>query len=583
MQIVNKIKDYFERFGEVEKVRVHSKDTFQYGFVQFKTTDAAKLVLARSRHWIGNCSVKVKAADRWHQPDKAANPQFPPPDFDSDLNILNALNDDCLRVIFKYLSMVDLVNAAEVCVRFNQHAQQAFSSKHKNVLINEKSKIFARSMGHDQRLQTLESMFRNFGTSIRSLTISPVCRDPDNILYSTHYQVLQMIEKHAARHLKELKLMDFQIRAKLVQSTFSNIERLELIDCTMSNQKGSVVTASNLKVLHIEASEWKQRLINQQFNTVKEIHLIRNPNLTDFQLSHFVTSYPSLNKLVIRENDGLDRVGAIRLVGQRLQHLVELEIDQDFTNSNMREFQKSVESLSQLKCLKSLTLNFLDSSVEPLMKGLVANNVPIEQLTLKLGGITNDAIEAITKLKQIKTLELIDMEDLMDMQMVDLVKHLPLLQHFTLEGISADELNCSTLKDIVARGTKLSSIDLKSIDYVLSIEDDDYKTMLRSVQSRPQKVQLSIEVSGRGSVIDFDEELLQKNRDWLNINEQVLYDGIDALEFILDHGLGLHDWFQSDDEDDFDMFSDTDSDDSDSDDNEQDFSNLVNGRHFDLD
>lgn len=572
MQIVTKIKGYFERFGEVEKVRVHSKETFQYGFVQFKTSDAASMVLSRSRHRIVNCWVKVKAADFWHQPDcnaRAAHPQFPPPDFDSDSNIINALNDDCLRVIFKHLSLVDLVNAAQVCVRFNQHAQQVFSSKHRDVVINERSSIFNRSMNHDERLQILGSMLENFSSSIRSLTISPVCGRFDN---DTHGQTLQLIEKHAASHLKELKLVGFQFRTKLVQSTFSHIENLQLIRCSMNNnQKGTMATAENLKVLHIEASDWKQRLINLRFDTVKEIHLIRNSKLSNFQLSHFVATCPSLNKLVIKENEGINSVGVIRLIGQRLPNLVELELDQEFT---LNQFQKTVENLSQLKSLKSLKLNFNDLAIAPLMKGLVANKVPIEQLTLKVGSISNDAIEAISQLKQIKSLELIDMDDLKSVHMIDLVKNLPLLQHFTLEGTSGDELDCTTLMNIVAHGTKLSNIDLTSIDYILTIHDEDYKTMLKSVQNRPEKLQLTIEVSSRGTVIEFDEELLEKNRDWLNINEDILIDEIGALEFILGHGLAnLRDWFRSDDEDDyddddFDMFDDSDSDDYDSDDDE---------------
>lgn len=132
LQIIHEIQDYFEKFGEVVSIRMHAQYNFQYGLVQFKMAETAKKVLSRSPHWIGGCAVEAKVADLWHQP---VDPLLIPPDQESDSNIINALDDDCLREIFKHLNVVDLSCAAEVCVRFNQHAQEVISTKHKTVFI----------------------------------------------------------------------------------------------------------------------------------------------------------------------------------------------------------------------------------------------------------------------------------------------------------------------------------------------------------------------------------------------------------------------------------------------------------------
>lgn len=46
---------------------------------------------------------------------------------EQESELLNILDNDCLREIFKYLTLLDLINAAEVCIRFNQHANDAFN------------------------------------------------------------------------------------------------------------------------------------------------------------------------------------------------------------------------------------------------------------------------------------------------------------------------------------------------------------------------------------------------------------------------------------------------------------------------
>lgn len=97
--------EYFTKFGTIESLRFFD----EFGYIQFESADAAEAVISRSSHRIRSFffCVKAKAAYHWHQPD------FVPmqPNQNDDSHILNALDDDCLRVIFERMSLLDLTNA----------------------------------------------------------------------------------------------------------------------------------------------------------------------------------------------------------------------------------------------------------------------------------------------------------------------------------------------------------------------------------------------------------------------------------------------------------------------------------------
>lgn len=65
------VEKYFERFGNVEKVQICSRNfsDFLFGFVQFKSADSAKAALAKKWHRIENRKIKVAAAKSQYQPD----------------------------------------------------------------------------------------------------------------------------------------------------------------------------------------------------------------------------------------------------------------------------------------------------------------------------------------------------------------------------------------------------------------------------------------------------------------------------------------------------------------------------------
>lgn len=73
---------------------------------------------------------------------------------------------------------------------------------------------------------------------------------------------------------------------------------------------------------------------------------------------------------------------------------------------------------------------------------------------------------------------------------------------------------------MVEHAKKLSKLHLES-KYGIKIDVDDYLTMLKSVQNRPEKIKLLIEITTEISQVDVPKEVIAENREWFQIDEEI--------------------------------------------------------------
>lgn len=472
------INGYFVRFGEVKSISILVKGDNCYGLVEFKTVEAAASALSNKIHCILSCDVEVKAAEPWRQPD----------------HILNALHDDCLKEVFKHLNQQDLFNAADVCIRFNQHAKAAYAVNYKEVEM-----IFS--------FIDIEAMVRKFGQEISSLSVVSVGWASNN------KRLLQTIIEHVSSKLEELKLSYISTDGNVaVNSTLTNLKYLELVDFHMENLRELLEACPQLKVIKMKHCQWNGRCF-PIIKHLEEIQLIRNPSINDSQFVLFVVMNSSLKKLVLEHNHELNSVIIFGIIGRLFSNLVDLEIDQPFRD-NCR-FDLMVQNLGRLSSLKALKLNFNSMSVATLMRALAIKQVQIEQLKIINGDIDTDAINSMAQLNQMKTLELDDINGLIDEHVIALAKSLIKLQDLALNGSTANGISVSTLKKIVSHAPKLSSLTLNAASS-LSIDLDDYNIILKAIQNRPDNVPLMVRVTSAGKVINVPENILRMNREWLS-------------------------------------------------------------------
>ncbi|XP_055372801.1 uncharacterized protein LOC129606483 [Condylostylus longicornis] len=114
----NNLERYFSKFGQLENVKIITKKSsssksgsFNFAFVNFKEAESASKALRCKHHYLGSGILTVKSADSYNQPfqKKLQEPDIESSDNEeSNINysILN-LNDDCMLIMFKYLSFSD--------------------------------------------------------------------------------------------------------------------------------------------------------------------------------------------------------------------------------------------------------------------------------------------------------------------------------------------------------------------------------------------------------------------------------------------------------------------------------------------
>lgn len=327
----------------MENVRFHSKDEFQYGFVQFKSADTAQTVLDHGCwHRIGKGSVKVKAADLHHQPDfgrKPVNPLLVPPPLDSHLHILIALNDDCLREVFAYFDLFDLSNAANVCTRFNQHATAMFENKYKDLDLSRENRGFQKISKEE-----FDNIFQHFGSLIRTLKI-------DKLSLVDKVPFLRTASRYCTA-LKQLEMCSFPITGKLMKNRqlFEKLEELYLDYCEFGKKVNDLHSVCpELKSLKLEDCDMNMsKWLKHNFPKLNEFELIDCYNIDEDSVNSFIQMNTSLTKLSIDCIDDWATSEPIRSIGLNLPELRELEIDQDICDMAVAD----VVCLGQLRALK---------------------------------------------------------------------------------------------------------------------------------------------------------------------------------------------------------------------------------------
>lgn len=312
--------------------------------------------------------------------------------------LLNKLDDDCLRGIFKYLTFVDLLNAADVCIRFKQHANDAFNAKfQKSIKIDENFEL-------NGKINETEAMLRNFGPLIHSLSIISTWNNG-----STATAAARMINQHTTLQLKELHMtgIDLSEYTENLCPVFAKLEKFELYRCTFSHE--------NEKIFH------------QASPMLNEAHFKKCTGLKCSMFEKFIELNPQLKILTIRGHEMSVRENSIELIGNHLSKLVHLEITAFTLNLKSK---KCTNSLSKLSALKVLKLECTRDSIAPLLKKLFKNNIPIEHLDLNSCKFDDSIIKMMSQLKQIKILGLNDCANLTESYIIELAKALPLLEEF---------------------------------------------------------------------------------------------------------------------------------------------------------
>lgn len=503
----DKIQLYFEQFGKVNAVDIQQDDTTthtHFGLVEFKLAEAASAALSSNGmvHSIDGYDVQVKAAEPWLQPD----------------HILNALDDYCLHAILSKLNQLDLASAANVCTRFNNQAISVFLSKFKKLNLGRNS--------HEEA----KHLMQTFGSVAPSMKI--------RCLFEFETDILSMIAQCSVPILKELSVDGFSIGFNLPDDikfdlALSKLESLTFFSCNLQHKMNQLVSAcTELKVLQMENCKYDSDLfIWPEFKKLEELKLNGFPYNSTRVLKDIISVNQTITKLSllgildVRHGVGVNHSDTVRAIAQNMPNLVELEFNLPTFRTTFNrptvfiDFAMSICCLGDLAFLKVLKLNLLQKSVAPLSAALIANATPIEHLQLINGTFDAKAIENISQMKLLKNLELCNMDFFTNERMILLAKGLGShLEKLQFRGFTGTDLTTIGLKKMLPFVKKLSLLTLKSA--TMTIDVDDYKAMLGTIQKRPEQAKLTLEFISEKGQVNVPETIQEENRHMFQIDEK---------------------------------------------------------------
>lgn len=442
--------------------------------------------------------------------ENVENPLFVPSDQESPSHILKALNDDCLHEVFKKLHYVDLLNVVKVCVRFQSQGKAAFASKYKSL------ELVHNECDHDKMIMVLHE-FKSF---IQSLSVHADKNADTGHLFG-------MIIANCSPELKELDLSHFNIQVDTpnFRLPFPKLETLRLFDCSGNISVAHLVdTCPELHSISVSSGDLQgvNGLINRKFNQLKCLYLLDyEDHIHSYALENFITLNPDLTDLKIRKPSQFLTSNAIRLIGQTMLELQELECNLSFVGPAQSDFK----CIGNLYSLNMLHLDFNKLEVVPVVSVLAANVLPIEHLSITNGLIDKNAVKYISQLKRIVCLQMHEVDGLNDELVISLARNLPELRCMDLTDVIVDHVNDSLtvvgLMQMLEYANNLRVLKLgfsvidQDFNFIINI--DDYKTMVNTVRYRREKISLSISLFGDNIKLNVDDAVLKENENILTV------------------------------------------------------------------
>lgn len=372
------VYSYCKKFGLIESFafrerKRHSPTVFaSISFIRSPGTDELK---PKRLTPIGKGAIALIWKSDDPQKDCVSNANISMSEASDD--IINTLNDDCLREIFGYLDRFDLCSTGHVCKRFREISTAVAESVHFN------------SIEHtDENANPLwkwEKYFRMFGTTIRAVdTCSAKLSDIFMVFLSKYCDNIialdgRIWDKRTMVDLAPLFKSLHKLRLHLLYDdgslhhVFQPNSNLESLDIYARGFKLSPVHLPKLKVLRL-------RSLIRQHNQSTAIQFFKlNRQIEKLTLS----SKPKIN------------------IADLLEHLLDL---QELEIESMTLFCKNFSIFGSFHRLHTLNLKgILNDAIEMILQPIIHNGIQVKRLTL---GNKRHPIEGICKMSSIEYLEI---------------------------------------------------------------------------------------------------------------------------------------------------------------------------------
>lgn len=438
-----------------------------------------------------------------------------PPEENSPKNIMNILNDDCLQAILLKIDKVqDFHSAAEVCTRFQENAKICFPFK--KIWLGDSDPVYPpgnlenKSKISDCLINSpsLENFLTIFGSQIKSIDCNyPPAQNPklviiryidvDHVLVDKN---LDLITKHCANTLDKLRVYIKGGHVWNLRSPFRVLRTLDL-GCAIKHIDPALlfpeINSSFFTCYHRFAGS--ANLLANKFLKLENASLC-GPEITNEQFVEFLDRNPQIRSLSLYCCSGFTS-SICQEIGTRLTNLVNLCV------VSVEKFFNDVVHLGQFWHLKSLSFSFYSeecsSSVKLILSCLIQNKQLIEEFNIySETSIDIEIFKMLEEFKAIKKLRILRWrQPLSSYYVVDIVKHLPVLEYFRISMLNL-KLGIKILQHC---NKNLIKLDLPGI-VELNSNLDDYNTLVKLATGR---VKVTISIS---DYFQIDEDILSQIR-----------------------------------------------------------------------
>lgn len=336
-------------------------------------------------------------------------------------NILNALDDDCLRIIFKALDMTSLCSVANACERFYEVAEDIFKVRYSNQpfdfnrfdehgkpLLLQEAELFLSTFGHHMTTisintmdsRTIFAMVTDYCDELDGLSIR------DSTMSQTTWREFQPVMR----------------RIKHLETTMHAFTRYEQFDGTFDELKTLIVD-------FVEICDIGE-LLGFRFPKLESLELHNPLPISAAAYDTFLLQHRSVRSLIVNASDV--HPALLQTTAKHLPHLKAFKLQ-----ANKCVISPQGLNWSHMQALK--VLEFAGNTLAAahfVIESLQENHVPLEELRLALTRLDQKTFDLIAGLKHLEKLELTAFEHkhVTDQRLRELAKELPHLKELNIES-----------------------------------------------------------------------------------------------------------------------------------------------------
>lgn len=334
------------------------------------------------------------------------------PDADSPQNILNILNDDCLRPIFEICirDVTGLCELAKVCTRFEYIVQQMFRAKYRHhhyswlykTPIHKKSNSISQNPGANSRLSScwqslplVEDFCRIFGDLIIDFSFGT--HDNSDIVNGIIAQYCPNLESFKCSILQRQSLKHIKQLAQHVKQL-----QIEWQPCNRLDLTVILNHCPHVELLSIGTNS-KYGCTNVLLPRKKM------PKLIDLRLVGTVFTNNEMIRSFFHQNNQLKRL-EVDNIGLSIgaDHILDLlpNLESLHIHALYDMYYENINCFGRLKNLKEL--RFLDYSahIPYILDAIAKSHVELETLTFHVHVDTVDIVNSVGQMKSLRSLEI---------------------------------------------------------------------------------------------------------------------------------------------------------------------------------